>query len=144
MVLSNPNPGGIAFPSSSVLTEPLHLRMNKSRPRDIMDRGRDVHRMDSTIDIVIASGMTKSCLSSSSKSSDFVLKAVKSTKFANGMRSCNPISSSSTMRFIPLALNHLRLKGPHFQAMLKEFATIMVTKPEGCSLSRGPFALTHT
>ncbi len=36
------------------------------------------------------------------------------------------------------------LKDPHFQAVLKEFASILVTKLEGCSLLRGPFALTHT
>ncbi len=48
------------------------------------------------------------------------------------------------MRFVPLALNHLGLRGPHFQEVLKEFASILVTKPEGCSLLRGPFALTYT
>ena len=48
------------------------------------------------------------------------------------------------MRFDPLVLNHLGLRGPHFQAVLKEFATILVTKPEGCVLLKGPFALTHT
>ena len=48
------------------------------------------------------------------------------------------------MRFIPLALNNLGLRGPHCQATLKEFPTILVTKPEGCSLLRGPFALTHS
>jgi hypothetical protein len=48
------------------------------------------------------------------------------------------------MRFVPLALNHLGLRGPHFQAVLKEFATIVVTRPEGCPLLQGPFALTHS
>ena len=48
------------------------------------------------------------------------------------------------MRLVPLALNHLGLRGPHFQAVLKEFASILVTKPEGCSLLKGPFALTHS
>ncbi len=48
------------------------------------------------------------------------------------------------MRLVPLALNHLGLRGPHFQALLKEFASILVTKLEGCSLLRGPFALAHT
>jgi hypothetical protein len=48
------------------------------------------------------------------------------------------------MRFVPLAFNHMGLRGPHFQAVLKEFASILVTKPEGCSLLRGPFVLTHT
>jgi len=143
LVLSNPNPGGIAFPSSSVLTEPLYLRMDKSRLGEIMALGRDADRMDPAMDIVIVFGLTKSCLSSSNKSSDFVLKAAESTKFAKDRR-CNPISSSPTMRFIPFPQNHLGLRGPHFQAMLKEFATILVTKPEVCSLLRGAFALTHT
>jgi hypothetical protein len=47
------------------------------------------------------------------------------------------------MRFDPLALNHFGLRGPHFQAVLKEFATILVTRPEGCVLLQGPFTLTH-
>ena len=46
-----------------------------------MALGRDVHRMDSAMDLVIASGLMKSCLSSSSKSSDFVLKAAERAKF---------------------------------------------------------------
>ncbi len=144
LVLSNANPGGAAFPASSVLTEPQHLRNDRSRPGDILALGRDVHRMDTIMDIVIASGLTKSCLSSSSRSSDFVLKGAERAKFGKDRRSTNPISSSSTMRLVPLALNHLGLRGPHFQALLKEFASILVTKPEGCSLLRGPFALTHT
>jgi len=48
------------------------------------------------------------------------------------------------MHFVSLALNYLGLRGPHFQAFLKEFASIMVTKPEGCYLLKGSFALTHT
>jgi hypothetical protein len=35
-----------------------------------------------------------------------------------------PISSSSTTCIVPLALNHFGLRGSHFQAVLKEFATI--------------------
>ena len=118
--------------------------MEKSRPGDILALGRDVHRLDTAMDLVIASALTKSCLSSSSRSSDFVLKGAERVKFGKDRRSVNPISSSSTMRFVPLALNHMRLRGPHFQALLKEFASILVTKPEGCSLLRGPFALTHS
>ena len=109
-----------------------------------MALGRDVHRLDSAMDLVVASGLTKSCLINTCKSSDFVLKAAEKAKFRKDRNSVNPISSSSTMRFIPLALNHLGMRGPHFQAVLKEFATIMVTRPEGCSLLQGPFALTHS
>jgi hypothetical protein len=144
LVLSNTIPGGAAFPASSIIIEPLHLRRDKSRPGDILALGRDVHRLDTAMDLVIASALTKSCLSSSSRSSDFVLKGAERVKFGKDRRSVNPISSSSTMRFVPLALNHMGLRGPHFQALLKEFASILVTKPEGCSLLRGPFALTHS
>jgi hypothetical protein len=104
---------------------------------------RDVHRLDNTMDIVIASALQKSCLSSIDKSSNIVLKAAEKSKFRKDLNSANPISSS-TMRFVPLALNHFGLRGPHLQAVLKEFATIVVTKPEGCSLLQGPFALTHS
>jgi hypothetical protein len=31
----------------------------------------------------------------------------------------------------------------YFQAVLMEFATILVTTPEGCVLLKGPFAFTH-
>ncbi len=100
--------------------------------------------MDTAMDLVLASNLTKSCLSSSSKSSDFVLKGAERAKFGKDKRSVDPIASSSTTRFVPLALNHLGLRGPHFQVVLKEFASLLVTKPEGCLLLKGPFALTHT
>jgi len=41
----------------------------------------DVHKMDTAMDLVVASGLPKSCLSSSSKSSDFVLKGAERVKF---------------------------------------------------------------
>ena len=109
-----------------------------------MALGRDVHGMDTAMDIVIASALQKSCLTSITKSSDIVLKAAEKMKFRKDMSSSKPISSSSTMRFVPLALNHFGLRGPPFPAVVKEFATIVVTRPEGCSLLRGPFALTHS
>ena len=129
LVLSNPNPGGVAFPASSILIEPPHLRRDKSRPGDIMALGRDVQRLDTVMDLVIASGLTKSCLTSSCKSSDFVLKAAEKAKFGKGRNSVNPISSSSTMRFVPLAMNHFGLRGPHVHGVLKEFAIIVATRP---------------
>jgi hypothetical protein len=33
------------------------------------------------------------------------------------------------------------LRGGHFAAIVKEFATILVTRPGGCALLQGPFAL---
>ena len=51
------------------------------------------------------------------------------------------IQSFATRRLIPLALNHMGLRGGHFQAMWKEFATILVTNIGGCSLLQAPFAI---
>ena len=48
------------------------------------------------------------------------------------------------MCFVLVALNHLGLRGPHFRALHKEFALILVIKPEAYFLLQGPFALTHT
>jgi hypothetical protein len=112
LVLSNPNPGGVAFPASSVLIDPPHLRGDRSRPGDIVALGRDVHRLDTAMDIVIAFGLTKSCLFSSSKSSEIVLKAAEKAKFGKDIKLVNPISSSSTMRFVSLALNKFYNAGP--------------------------------
>jgi hypothetical protein len=112
-VLSNPNPGGAVFLAFSILIETPHLRRDKSRPGDIMALGMDVHMLDTAMDLVIASRLTKSCLSSSCKSSDFVPKAAKKAKFRKDKNSTYPISASSTMRFMSLALNHLGMRGPH-------------------------------
>jgi hypothetical protein len=143
-VLSNVNPGRAAFPASSILIEPPHLRSERSWPGDILALGKIVHKLDTAMDLVIASELTTSCLLPSSKSSDFALKGAERSKFGKDRRSVIPIASSSTMRFVLLALNHLGLRSPHFQAVLKEFASIMITKREGCSLLKGPFSLTHT
>jgi len=40
-----------------------------------------------------------------------------------------------------MALNHMGLCRGHFWAILKEYATILVTRPSGCFLLQGPFAL---
>ena len=61
LVLSNPNPGGVAFPGSSILIELPHLMRDKYRPGDIKAQGRDVHKLDTAMDLEIASELTKSC-----------------------------------------------------------------------------------
>jgi hypothetical protein len=100
-----------------------------------------MHRKDTVMDIVITSALKHSCLFNATKGSDYVIRAAESVKFRADARSSGPIQSSATRRLIPLALNHMGLRGAHFQAMLMEFATILVTRPGGCSLLQGPFAL---
>ncbi len=67
--------GGYAFlASDNILTELLHLRLGKTRPEDLFALGRGVlHRMHTGMDVVVNSGLMKPGLSSSSKSSDFIL-----------------------------------------------------------------------
>jgi hypothetical protein len=141
LVLSCSTPAGCVFPSASLLIEPRHLRQNNSRPGDLYAIGHGMHRKDSVMDLVIASGLQKSFLFPSSKSSDYVIRYAENKKFMVDLRSVGPIQNSATRRLIPLAQNHLGLRGGHFQAALKEFATFLVTKPTGCGLMQGPFAL---
>ena len=75
------------------------------------------------------------------KAPTFVIRDVEFVKFRKDARSSGPVQSSATRRLIPLALNHLGLRGGYFQAMLKEFVTILVTRQGRCSLLQGPFAL---
>ncbi len=110
LALLNANPGSSVFLASIIMNEPPHLRLDKSRQGDVMAMGRDVHRLDSAMDVVIASQLTKSCVFFSHKSSGFVPEAAKDSKFGKDRRSCNPIPSFSTMRFISLALNNMGMR----------------------------------
>jgi hypothetical protein len=93
------------------------------------------------MDVVITSALKQSCLLQATKGFDYAIRKVESAKFMANARSTGPIQSSSTRRLVTLALNHLGLRGSHFNAVLKEFATILVTRPGGCALLQGPFAL---
>ena len=100
-----------------------------------------MHMKDTVMYIVITSALKQPCLLQSLKGSDYAIRKAESVKFKTYARSSGPIHTSSTRRLVPLALNHLGLRGGHFEAVLKEFATILVTRPSGCALLQGPFAL---
>ena len=91
--------------------------------------------------VVVTSALHKSCLSNTSKISDYAIRKVDNEKYMKDARSVGPIQNGSTKRFVPLAMNHLGLRGGHFNVALNEFATNLVTKPSGCSLMKDPFAL---
>jgi hypothetical protein len=141
LVLSSSTPAGCAFPPSAVLIEPRHLRQDNSRPGDLYAIAQGMHRKDTVMDLVITSGLKKSCLTKSITSSDFVIKDAESKKFRADANSRGPVQLSATRRLVPLAMNHLGLRGAHFESVLKEFATSLVSKPAGCGLMQGPFAL---
>jgi hypothetical protein len=100
-----------------------------------------MHKKDSVMDVVVTSTLQKSCLTQSITSSDYVIKKAENLKFGKDSRYVDPIQLSPLMRFIPLAMNHLGLRSSHFNAALREFATQMVMRPNGCSSMSGPFAL---
>ena len=135
LVLSCPDDlAGCAFPSASVLIESRHLLQDNSRPWDIFVMRNGMHEKDSVMDVVVTS-------TQSITSSDYVIKKAENRKFGKDSRSSDPIQLSPIMCFIPLAMNHLGLRGSHFNATLREFATQLVMRPNGCSIMSGPFAL---
>ena len=85
--------------------------------------------------------MQRSCLSYSSKSSNHTIRYAENGKFKKDARSAGPIQYGATKRLVPLEMNHFSLRGGHFNALLKEIATILVTCPKRCPLMNGPFAL---
>jgi hypothetical protein len=93
------------------------------------------------MDVVITSVLKQSCVSNVAKGSDYVLRTAEAVKFRKESRSTGPIQSSATRRLVPMAINHQELRGGHLQALLKKFATTLVTRPGGCVLLQGPFAL---
>ena len=141
LVLSCPNPVGCAFLKESILIEPAHLRQDKSRPGDIYAMGTGLYTKDTVMGLVVTSAPQNSCLTHTSKSSDYAIRKAENEKYKKDARSTGPIQNSSTKRFVPLAMKHVGLRGGHFNASLKEFATTLVTRPSGCSVMKGPFAL---
>jgi hypothetical protein len=141
LVLTSFTPGGSVYPAAYVLIEPQHLPQDRSRPGDTYAIGNGLHRKDVVMDVVITSVLKQSCLSNVAKGSDYVLRTVEVVKFRKVSRSTSPIRYSATRRLVPLAINNLGLCGGHFQALLKEFATTLVTMHGGCVLLQGPFAL---
>ena len=96
------------------------------------------------MDLIISSSISQSCLQQSSTSSDYALRKAENTKFTKDLRNSEPIQLSATQRLIPLVMNQCGRRGPHFDAMLREFASLLIKRSSGCSLLQGPFALPPT
>jgi hypothetical protein len=60
LVLNNPTPVGCVFPRKSVIIEPAHLRLDKSRPGDIYAMGTKMHKKDYVMDVVVFSTLQRS------------------------------------------------------------------------------------
>ena len=74
LVLFCPDPVGCAFPKESILIEPAHLRQDKTHLSDIYVMGTGLYRKDIVMDLVVISALQKSCLTHTSKSSDYAIR----------------------------------------------------------------------
>ncbi len=86
LALSNPDPGGIAIPSALLLIEPIHLRSDDSRPRDLYVMAGGSHAKDAALDLMISSSLSQSTLLQTSKSADYVLRKGDNVKCCKDLR----------------------------------------------------------
>ncbi len=86
------------------------------------------------MDLMITSSLSKSTLLHTSKSSDYALKLAENKKFNGDLRTAKPLQISTTRRFIPLVQNQCGKRGPHFEAMLRELASLLIKRSSGCCL----------
>ena len=143
LAFCNPDPGGKLCPDTQLEVEPRHIRPDISRPADLKMKGTGGSTRDINMDITIGTATSAHCLSSSTRSSDVVLRDLENKKFNKDMQSSLPLQTSTTQVFIPLAINHCGRRGPHFNAIMHQFASLVVTRPSGCRLLKGPFAQTQ-
>jgi hypothetical protein len=62
---------------------------------------------------------------------DLALRKAKNTKFTKDLRNIEHIQLSATQRFIPLTMSRRGYFGPPFEAMLREFASILIKRSSG-------------
>ena len=101
LALCSHDPSGTTFLSKQLLIEPRHLRSDDSRSGDLYAIAWGRHAKDVAINIMVTSGLSKSCLLHTSTSSDYALKLAGTKKSTTNVRSPIPLQLSSTQRFIP-------------------------------------------
>jgi hypothetical protein len=75
---------------------------------------------------------------------EFCFTKSRNHKFNKDLRNKESLQLSSTRRFIPLAINQCGRKGPYFEAILREHASLMIKRSSGCCLLHGPFFVPPT
>ena len=129
LALCNPGPGDMAIPPSQLILEAKHLRFDSSRPGDVYAIVGGLHAKDATMYVVLCSMLSKPCLLQSSTSSDFALRQAKRNKFRKDLKNREPLQSFAAQRFIPLATKQCGRKGSHFNAILRETASLVIRRP---------------
>ena len=136
LVLCNPDPGGTAIPPNQLILEAKHLRSDSSHPGDLYAIAGGLHAKDAAMDMVLISTLSKSCLLQSTTSSDFALRQAEGRKFTKDLRNREPLQLSATQRFSPLAMNQCGRRGPHFNAVLLEMASLLSSVLPAAAYSR--------
>ena len=117
--------------------EPRHLRHDGSKPGDLYRTVPGAIK-DVAMDVTTSSCTCPTNVVDASISTDKHLRAAENLKFDKDQKSCYPLQTSSSMRLVPLAANQFGRRGPHFQALLSEYASELVMRPSGCRLLSGP------
>jgi hypothetical protein len=144
LVLTNPSPPGLLVPESSVLIEPPHLsttRQDKARrhlrhgqrhPPQGLRHGRS------------------HCLRAAKFLLILLLKKLRFRPALSGDQEVRqgpevllPHPELQLSALYSVGFEQHGDAGPHFTTTLRELATQLVTRPGGCPLMRGPFALSH-
>ncbi len=116
----------MAIPSGQLLIEPRQQKSDDSRPVDLYAVARGLHAKDAAMDLMVTSSLSISTLLHTSKSSDYALSLTENKKFNKDLRSRELLQRSATLRFIPLVLNQYGKRGPHFEATLREFVSLLI------------------
>jgi len=93
------------------------------------------------MDLVVTSSLSKSTLLHTSKSFNCALRLAENKEFTSDLRNVEPLQLYATQRFIPLVQNQCGKRGPHFEATLREFASLLIKRSSGCCLLQGLFAI---
>ena len=106
MALCNPNPHGVAIPSSQLQIQPKHMQSNDSRLGDLIYPMAGGHSVKAdTKDVMISSSISMSNLLHSSTSLDYTLRHAENVKLTKDLRVSEPIHTSITQRLISLVMN---------------------------------------
>ena len=143
-VFCGDDPAGPIFKDDKLVDyEERHLRNDNTKPGDVTasDPACPLQRK-LVMDAVAKSCTSRTALRNGSASSpDQIMHEGEGDKFSADSRSRQSLQTATSMRFIPLASNHLGRRGWHFEALLLELSFHIVHKPSGCRLMQGTFAM---
>ncbi len=110
-----------------------HLRNDVSRPGDLYAMAGGLHAKDVAMDPMISSIAYQSQLYYIYLINirDYAMRLAENYKFNKDLRNLDHLQASSTQRLISLAMNQRGRRGPHFEAILLEYASLLIKRSLG-------------